>query len=280
MNHIVIDQKKCTKCGICSTVCPISIIDLEDKDSFPTSTKGEVCMNCGHCLSACPEGALTLENMSIDQCPLVPTEQPLNVEQLNNLYRTRRSIRVFKEKPVDRQILDKIISMCRYAPSSHNRQPVHWVVLSGLEKVKRFSAMTIDSLRYLQKKQPALAKQISVDQVIKDYEAGSDPICLNAPHVIFVQIPIEGRDTDFVTNFTEMAGGVIALNHLELALASFGLGGCWAGYIPASVSMWPPLRNALEMPKSHMTCGAMLVGYPKFQYYRLPQRDEPKIKWL
>jgi nitroreductase len=237
-------------------------------------------MNCGHCLSACPYGALTLEHMHLDQCPAVPKEQPLDAELIKTLYRTRRSIRVFENKPVDQHILNQVIDMCRYAPSGHNSQSVHWVVVSGRDKVKRFSAMTIDSLRYILKKQPAMAKQFAAHQVIKDYEAGIDPICWNAPHLIFAMVPVPGGQTDLLANFIDMANGVIALNQLELALPSLGLGGCWTGHLTIASSSWPPLRNALEMPQSHMTCGVMLVGYPKYPYHRVPQRDEPKINWL
>jgi len=71
----------------------------------------------------------------------------------------------------------------------------------------------------------------------------------------------------------------IALAYLELAAPSFGLGACWAGYFNAAAASWPPLQKALTLPEDHISLGAMMVGYPKYNYHRLPPRKEPKIIW-
>ena len=71
----------------------------------------------------------------------------------------------------------------------------------------------------------------------------------------------------------------IALSYLDLAASSFGLGTCWAGYFHAAATMWPPMRNAVDLPERHTCFGAMMIGYPKYTYHRLPLRNEPRITW-
>jgi hypothetical protein len=39
------------------------------------------------------------------------------------------------------------------------------------------------------------------------------------------------------------------------------------------------MAETLELPAQHASFGAMMVGYPKFKYQRLPLRNEPKISW-
>ena len=48
----VTDPEKCTKCGICATVCPMGSIP---KDAPDTCTG--ICIKCHACIKACPAGA-------------------------------------------------------------------------------------------------------------------------------------------------------------------------------------------------------------------------------
>ena len=71
------------------------------------------------------------------------------------------------------------------------------------------------------------------------------------------------------------AACTIALTYLELAAPSIGLGCCWAGYFYAAATTFPPLQEALALPKNHQCFGAMMAGYPKFNYHRMPLRKYP-----
>lgn len=282
MSMFLLDKELCTGCGICSQVCSAGIIGLENQHSFPyiRSVVNKGCINCGHCLSACPQGAISLKKMPLNQCPPVTEGWWLSPEKVEQLYRKRRSIRIFKDEPVPRETLNKIINISRYAPSSHNSQTVHWVVVYQPEEMGRVRGMIIDFLRYLQKKEPSFTKMLLADQVLTDYDSGVDSVCRDAPHIILTHVPLKGMQTGVIVMPDKMADGTIATTYLELALPSFGLGGCWAGYIMAAASAWPPLRNALGIPKSHITTGAILVGYPQYTHHRLPLRNDPVIKWV
>jgi len=77
---------------------------------------------------------------------------------------SRRSIRIYRDKPVDQETLQKIIKIAGYAPSGHNSQPVHWLVIQGKEKVQQFAALVVDWMRYMIKEMPDRAKAMQLGE--------------------------------------------------------------------------------------------------------------------
>ncbi len=54
-----ISNSKCTKCGLCSVVCPDNCI-RQGKDSFP-AINYDACTGCLICLRECPWNAISEE---------------------------------------------------------------------------------------------------------------------------------------------------------------------------------------------------------------------------
>jgi nitroreductase len=50
---------------------------------------------------------------------------------LDELIRTRRSVRRYKPDPVPPELLSEVLELAQWAPSAMNRQPWHFVVLEG-----------------------------------------------------------------------------------------------------------------------------------------------------
>lgn len=71
----------------------------------------------------------------------------------------------------------------------------------------------------------------------------------------------------------------IALSYLELAATGMELGGCWAGYFTAAATSFPLMKKELGLPDGYRCFGAMMIGYTKFRYHRLPERKTPHIVW-
>jgi nitroreductase len=76
---------------------------------------------------------------------------------------------------------------------------------------------------------------------------------------------------------TAPAACTVALAYTELAAVSFGLGACWAGYVNMALNMWPPARRILGISKRRVCFGALMVGYPGFEYYRIPARNKIRL---
>ncbi|QTA93793.1 nitroreductase family protein [Desulfonema magnum] len=273
MRLFVTDQKKCKRDGICVAECPMGIIALKDQNAtpVPADDANELCINCGHCVAVCPHGALSLKTMSPEQCPPVQKDLQFTPEQVEYLLRSRRSVRVYKNKAVDRKIISKLIDMARFAPSGHNLQPVRWLVICDSAEVRKLASLVADWMRYMVREQPDMVKGLHMERLVRRWDAGDDVICRDAPHVIVAHAPKDER--------TAPAASTIALSYLELAAGSLDLGACWAGYFNTAATFWPPMQEALGLPKGHISYGAMMVGYPKFRYHRLPLRNKARITW-
>jgi len=273
MGLLTIDREKCKRDRICVTECPLGILafDEEGQTPKPTADAGDLCIECGHCVAVCPHGALSHRSMGPDECPPVRRELQPGPEAAEHFLRARRSIRIYRKKPVERSLIEKLIDIARYAPSGHNRQPVRWLVIYDSEEVQRLAGMVVDWMRYMLKEHREIAAPMHMDRVVAAWENGDDRVCRNAPHVIVAHAPKEDRSAT--------AACTIALAYLELAAQPLGLGACWAGYFNAAATLWPPMQEALALPAEHISYGAMMIGHPKLDYHRLPLRKVPEITW-
>jgi nitroreductase/NAD-dependent dihydropyrimidine dehydrogenase PreA subunit len=273
MAHLRIDSEKCERDGICVAECPARILTLPDEDSVPELIPGgeELCINCGHCVAVCPHAALSLHSMNSEQCPPIRKALLPGFEQIDHFLRARRSIRSFQARAVDREILLKLIDTARYAPSGHNLQPVHWLVIQDSDEVHRLAGIVANWMRWVIEHEPALAETMRLDVVVSLWESGIDRILRSAPHLAVAHGLAELRVTQ--------SSCFIALAYLELAAFAHGLGACWAGYFAAAAASFGPMQDALSLPEGHCTVGAMMLGHPTYAYHRIPLRNEPRIVW-
>lgn len=272
MRHIIVDQKTCKHDGICTTVCPMSIIEMKD-GSVPNLVAGveELCISCGHCVAVCPHGALSLDEMKVEDCPPVKAELKIGCEQAEQLLRSRRSIRVYSSKAVERDKLARLIDMAHYAPTGTNSQQVQWLVINSREQLRRLSGMIVDMLRYLIKEGHPLATAYRLERSVAAWEAGKNPVLRDAPTLVIAHAPKAYP--------LAQVDSTIALSAFDLAAPTVGLGTCWAGFFSMAAAQWPPLQEALALPEGHACFGALMVGYPKLEYHRLPTRKEATVSW-
>jgi nitroreductase/Pyruvate/2-oxoacid:ferredoxin oxidoreductase delta subunit len=272
MSLFVVDPARCKGDGICADECPTRIIELVPGDGTPRVPveAEEFCRNCGHCVAVCPHGAASITGMAPEQLPRVRPDWLLGREQVTHVLRARRSIRTFTRHAVERETLAGLMEVARYAPSASNRQPVCWVVIYDAAEVRRLAGLTVDWMRAGLSSQPPAAQRNS-QRFIKGWDAGLDMVCRGAPHVAIACAP--------ASHPWAVTDCAIALTYLELAAPSFGLGACWGGILTNAARQWPPLQDALTLPEGHVVCGAMMIGYPRYRYYRLPSRNEAHVTW-
>ena len=273
MSLLTVDRERCHRDGICADVCPALIIDLDGEDGYPSLVEGgeEFCIRCGHCVAVCPHGALSHAAMTAEQCPEIDRASLPDSRQVTQFLRARRSIRRYREDTLDRETLARLIDTARYAPSGHNFQPVQWLVVQSPEDVRRLAGLVADWMQHLIAEDSPMAAAMHMDKVVEAWDKGHDRICRSAPHLIVAHAA--------KANPMAPAAATIALTYLDLAAASMGLGACWAGYFNVAANVWPPLKEALELPEGHVPFGSMLVGRPTYRYQRLPLRNDPPIIW-
>jgi nitroreductase len=172
---------------------------------------------------------------------------------------------------VEREKLARVIDAARYAPTGKNTQLLGWLVISSEDVRQELAEKTIDWMRDLLARKDPAAAVLGVKRVVTAWELGLDPILRSAPCLLVTHAPRSYR------------GGVIdstiALATFELVAATEGLGTCWAGYFFIAAAQWPPLQEALALPAGNVITGAMMSGYAKHRYQRIPARNEAKIIW-
>lgn len=52
-----VDKNKCTGCGACVEICPVSAVKIENKKAIVDEVE---CAECGVCINECPNEAISL----------------------------------------------------------------------------------------------------------------------------------------------------------------------------------------------------------------------------
>ncbi len=273
MALIHIDESKCKKDGICTRECPAAIIRLRNGEGFPEMVPGgeEMCIECGHCVAVCPNAALSHEHVPLEASPDIKKELAVSLEQAVQFLRSRRSVRVFKDRSVERDDVNALIKIARYAPTASNAQPIEWLVITNRAEISKLAGLTVDWMRHLIQTlgEDPLVQYMPL--IVAAWEAGIDVVLRNAPALVVASAPKEANN-----GLVDIA---IALTYFELAAGPMGMGGCWAGLLQGGLLNWPDLKQALALPEDHIHHYPMMLGYPKFPYHRMPERREPKITW-
>ena len=275
MSIIEINQETCNKCGICADECPRRIIDLPD-GGFPQllALAEASCNACGHCIAVCPRGSLNHRDSPLEMSPKIQENLKVTPEQVKQLLRSRRSVRVFKNKPVPREIITCLIEDARYAPTGHNLQEVEWLVIDSKKELERIEELGIDWLQWVIKELPKMAAESNMEEKLARQKLRHDAFLRGAPVLIVTHASETGS-----ISLLGAIDSANALSFLDLAAYSLGLGTCWAGYVYIMVNTFPPVREVLALPEGHVAYGCALLGYNKFKYHRIPVRKDPRIIW-
>lgn len=262
MTLITIDAARCAKDGLCDAACPMGLIN-QDGDALPVEVADarDACVRCGHCVAVCPTGALTNALMPTED--FLPVERQLlpGPEQTEALLRSRRSVRGFKDAPVPRETLERLLETARRAPTASNTQQVSWIIIQDRGLLDTVIRLTVDWMRTM----PARARYVALS------DAGRDMTLRGAPALALAHCPKDWRWTD--------GDCAIALTYMELAAASLGLGACWAGLVTAASDAVPELRQTIGLPEDHRVGGGLMLGLPRYRYRLVPPRNPARVAW-
>lgn len=272
MGFITIDESKCNKDELCVKECPFVLLRMNKETGFPEMVPGgeDACLVCGHCLAVCPTGALDHSRTPLNACPSIKKDLDIELDHAVQFLRSRRSIRFFKDRPVERETLQRLIEIARYAPTASNAQPVKWIVHDDRDKIRELSRLTVEWMRKVVEKYPAEAGYMPL--IIGAWDMGFDAVLRQAPVVVTAYAHKSANNG--------LVDVSLALSYLDLAAPKMGLGGCWAGLLQAALINSKDVREAMGLPEDHPHHYPIMLGRPKFKYHRLPERKTPVITWM
>jgi len=208
----------------------------------------------------------------------VDTQQNVANAFLTTL-RMRRSIRAWQERPVPRELLERILEAATWAPSADNLQPWRFVVLQGARKQELAALLR----RFVAGLEPGLNPVLWVHRIGLRRSAGlieRAPVVITAwatfkPADIALRLVARGDLTPLFTWTMVVQSVAAAVQNLLLAAHSLGLGAVWMGYpnlASHQIQAWLDAEGELQ--------ATVALGYPAES--PAPRRRKPVrdiVRW-
>jgi nitroreductase/NAD-dependent dihydropyrimidine dehydrogenase PreA subunit len=289
-----IDFDKCSECGSCVKVCDAKLFHETESGENAVVFKNphNTCIKCGHCIAVCPEEAIKFDHedpaFNFDNSTNIPGI--VSYEDLMKILRIRRSMRVFKDKSIPKEKLEKMMQAMRYAPTASNRENWRLKVVTNKKDKKFLSdesvkdlilARKVLPLRYLALPflPPGLRKRakdprtkIILERELGLYEKGKDIVFFDAPCVIILY------SRPYTSDMAANDAGVV-LTHGMLAAQSLGLGTVWIG-LAQRIFKKKKIKKYFKIPKGYNVYGVLAVGIPDIAYVRAPPKRELRVQWM
>lgn len=179
---------------------------------------------------------------------------------------TRRSIRVFADRPVPQDLLERVLKAAVRAPNAHNAQTWRFIILRGEESKAKLADALGQNFR------EDMEKEGRIEEEIAPRLKRSRDRLMGAPVVVL--LGVETADFPFYDNPNRDLGeyqmavqsAALGAGQLLLTAHAVGLGGVW---ICAPLFAPEAVQAALKLPETWLAQGMLLLGYPG---------EEPEIK--
>jgi len=293
--NILIDNDKCTGCGQCVSVCKDFNFEIVNHKVNLCKTSIFGCIGCGHCMMICPIGAIKIEGRTLSASNLfdLPDKQLCaNYDALFALLQRRRSLREFKDIPVETEKINQILEAAQTAPMGLPPSDVHVLVLNGKTQVRAFAqdfSIYLEGLRWLVSKwflalmRPLWGKtndemmrgfvKPAVNVYVDKMKKGENLINYDAPLALYF----------YGSPYTDPADPIVAATYAMLAGETLGLGTCMLGAVHPFIQKGKKARKLREKYgiKFPSREGLFVIfGYANVKYTKGVHRTFADIHWV
>ncbi len=293
---VSINQELCRACGICGEVCPRYVPVIVETDGLKATVispeRAALCMECGHCAAVCPQDAFEIECFSRREFePASGTG--IDSDQLLSLVRERRSVRRYRDEPVPREVIDRMINAAGSSPTGTGSMTTGVIVIDEKETLAALSELAYRMYEGLEKdlKNPvarffirrrAGEKRLRTLQdfvmpgmhwYIRWYREGkSNEIFRDCPALVLFHSPV------FEPSGEENC--LLAAFHAVMMAQTMDLGTCLNGLIPPACNRVPEIRKLIGLPEGREVYASITMGFPKYPFRRIVPRDLEEVRYL
>jgi len=255
-------------------------------------------MLCSHCYAVCKFDAVSfghelesIEFKTFEYKEKVLGSADISQELLVNLFRSRRSIRKYKNEEIDDDVIRDLIEFAVTAPSGSNCQEWEFTIINGREKVWDFAGRLKEFFEKINKlaankftrylSVPFMGKTLinyyrdhyeSVELAIKESEIGVDLLFHGAPCVIIVHGPTEGSTP--VEDATYAAYNICMLAHY------MRLGTCLIGFAVEALNRSPDIKAELDIYEKNRIHAVIAIGKPALSFSRHALRKNYSVEFI
>src|SRR5262245_17972387 len=187
----------------------------------------------------------------------------MDTENLLEILRKRRSVRVYKSGKVTAKQLETILEAGRWAPSGANTQPWEFVVTRDRMKMKRVREIYSQEWRERKKEDPVHYKGLK-----KDYVGDVSVLVLVCGDARTKQVYLTTRQPADREKLFQ-ASVANAVQQMMLAAASMNLGTVW---VSVREEVEPSLRQLFKVPEELRFLWVMPIGHARAWPKAKPRR--------
>jgi nitroreductase/NAD-dependent dihydropyrimidine dehydrogenase PreA subunit len=293
---VSINQNLCNNCGICGRECPrhipVTINGDNEKITMISSERSDLCLECGHCVAVCSESAIRVVSMKDEEFDVVK-ELEIDEHQLLSLMKQRRSVRRYKDKPVPKEIINRIIDAVHSSPTGTGRRTTGVIVIDNPKTLAKFSELVYEMYEKLEKnlKNPIarffIRRKVGEKKIrtLQEFvmpgmywysrwyrEGKSNEILRDCPVLMLFHSPIyepTGDENCFIAAF-----------HAIMMAHVMKIGTCFNGLIPPACNKVSEIRKLLNLPNDREIYASITMGYSKYQFKRIIPRQLDEVRYL
>jgi len=213
--------------------------------------------------------------------------------QLLALMEHRRSIRRYKDTPVPRDTLDRIIEAAHRAPTGTGRPSTGVIVIDRPDTLRTLSKHIYGLYERLDKALGNPVARFFIKRRVGRKMLGTLEDFVMPGMRWYIRWHREGASDEILRDCRALmlfhSPRMEPMGETNCAIAGFhaifmaevlGIGTCFNDLIPPACNRVPEIRQILELPEEREVYASLTLGYPKYPFRRTIPRRLAEVRYL